>query len=60
MSADHRTGGEGMPDEARPWAPGDPERRRSNKSLLELTGTTAADHLPNDDGHGPGQPNEES
>jgi len=32
--------------EARPWAPGDPDRRKSNRTLLELTGTTPDEHRP--------------
>jgi len=32
--------------ESRAWRPGDPDRRRAGRTLLELTGTTAAEHRP--------------
>ena len=29
----------------RSWRPGDPDRRRNNRSLLDATGSNAAEHL---------------
>jgi hypothetical protein len=30
----------------RSWKPGDPDRRRGSRSLLDATGTSADEHLP--------------